>query len=250
MMKTKRVFWISLAALLVFGLEIKSAEAQISQSRITTVSLPPAIPYNLDLFVSGPAGTTFNNVIHDYALHFSDQDPNDLANVAYARYTAPAGSSVVLYPQWPNYGPDQVPAPTANGDDCAHAHFGFAVYSKVTIFNGSNWITYYSLRATQGEVGRRYAPAPNGGVEVPFSTPGASCRVSSEPEVLYPAVYNQFIWSMGTIATTGPLLFNFLNTPNAKVTEAIVVAQSATHGWGNCGYFQCYMGVGLIAQMR
>ena len=249
-MKSNRRFSVTFASVIAAWLAAPPANAQISQSTVTSLPMPPPQGFNLIRDLSGlPFETTFSDVVHDYAVNATNQNAQDPLNVAYISVTATPGTNAVILPEWPNWGPDAIPDPVNGTDGCAHAHFGYAIYEKVNFFlfvPFAGWVpggSYFSVVQTQGELGRRYDS--NG--EVDYGLPGTSCRVSSAPDSIY-STSSAYIWK--TPADLSPI-FNFVDeSPVVNVDQAVVAAQSATHGWGGCGLFQCYMGVEVITQVR
>jgi hypothetical protein len=139
-------------------------------------------------------------------------------------------------------------------DACGHSHFGYSVFVGVWTFNGTSWTKYLPFRASEGRVGRRYDWV--NGQYVPVSgrgKPELACHVTSDPD---PSGFlSAYIWKNrvnGADSSDGlhPLVFYTARSGGsvvAQLTEAVVAMQSATHGWGGCGLFQCFMPVGLTA---
>jgi len=176
-------------------------------------------------FASVGAGDTWT--ASGYATSMTGQSTTDAdnpANMAYVRYTAPAGSTVRVTPTFVT----AVPAPTTSSDVCAHAHLEFAVYgimtTRLAFFSTSRAL----FLASTGKYGRRVL----NGVNVPYKTAGADCVVSSADS---PSIPTGVTWGQNSY----DLPFKAI-TSTTTLTEYIVPAQAASHGWGDCGFFLCF----------
>jgi hypothetical protein len=176
-------------------------------------------------------------------------NPDNVAYVILAP-TAP-NSAAVITPFWDfpiGAGSYQV----RNGqmvwtDNCSHAHFGYSAFRGVAVYNGVSWSSTYYLIASEGRIGRRYGWV-NGKYQPvrSESNPQAPCHVTSDPDTT--GALGQYIWK-NSVTTLNPATFpKVQNGASIFDVQTVTVAmQGATHGFGGCGYFQCFPKVSVGA---
>jgi hypothetical protein len=181
-------------------------------------------------------------IIQGYAGDANNQNANDAQNVAYIRYTAPAGAVLEVVPYFGDAVPDPAVLPDGTvTDGCHHAHLEFAVYRTGFTFINLGFFYFpvpaISLLSSSGELGRRIDP--NTGNQVMDGTPGSVCEVTSAPDSLYPSFTSTFDWGHDIVNVP------FGQFGNTTYYTAIVAAQAVSHGWGSCGNFLCFQSVGI-----
>jgi len=176
---------------------------------------------------------------------------NNPDNVWYATIFAPQNAKVVITP----YFDAAVPPGTwinQNGsmvwaDDCYHAHFGYSAFTEVSVYNGSEFFVYYTLRASEGRVGHRYDFV--NGVYQPVAgtgNPDLPCYVTSTPDDGGPRT--SYTWT-NNIDSLNPATFVYSQNGSSivQIPRIHFAIQAATHGWGDCGAFQCFPQVAIAA---
>jgi len=228
----------TLAALVTLGLTASGspASAQMSRSALEKLNaVHPPHPFNDIKNFSDFNGTNWwdSQDLQGYAVNYGNQNADDPKNVAYVWYAAPAGSVLQVSPYFSDYIPD----PTPTTDACHHAHLEFAVYRS-----GYAYVTYwpspiFDLFSSTGELGRRIDI--NTGNEVFDETPGARCVVTSAPDNLYSSLA---FYHWGSDIVNVPIR----TEGNRAYDNVFVALQAVSHGWGSCGNFLCFQGVGLV----
>ncbi|HEY0715911.1 MAG TPA: hypothetical protein VGF45_24725 [Polyangia bacterium] len=224
----RRAGWVLWSGLVGVTGVAGTAQAQMSRAVLEGLKVrPPIHPFN---HVTTAYDFEFKGNFdfweaRNYAVNAANQNANDPQNVAYVKYVAPLGSTVKLGVYFA-----KPVGPVVDGrDNCQHSHLVFGVWAlqktTVAFFNSYKVL----FLGSSGEYGRR----KKNDVQVEYTTPGASCIVNTEPDVFYPGSA-PFIWGQPEYT------LNFFNSAVIKVPEFYVAAQAATHGWGDCGRFNCF----------
>jgi len=242
----------------LLGAVLCAAPAAAQMSRATFESLvTPMWPHNfpesrypnVDFYWVDPTNTTW---VHkeNYARVLGDNSQsNNPDNVWYAVLGAESNMFVTVVPFWdaPIAPPGPRPSDGRWADGCGHSHFGYAAFARIWLFNGSQWTAFIGLRATEGQIGRRYRWENGAWHQTAAQDASLPCFVTSDPDELG-GFLAPFIWKQNVQNLT-PIQFTFFQSGSLiiQLDELTVAVQGASHGGGSCGYFLCFPAVGLVA---
>lgn len=138
----------------------------------------------------------------------------DRSRIEHVRYRGPLWDAPIAPP-----GPR--PSDGRWADNCGHSHFGYAVFNRVWIFNGSQWAVYITLRASEGRIGRRYEWINGAWQQSTARRSDLPCFVTSDPD-LSGGIYAPYIWknniqnldpSSSSSTRTAPPSFSWTRSP-------------------------------------
>lgn len=221
------------------------ARAQISRAEIEALIAPGAPNFSYwrnedDHYFS--IDSYWGHVYHNYArvLTVGGGSPADPTNVQYVTMSGPANSYLRVFP----YFAQPIAAGSYNSrgtwtDNCGHAHFAYALFDRVRVYNGRSYSYYYRFRASEGMIGRRMHYVNGTLVEVASEAdPNAMCSVNSDPAyTIDPGVIRDrngtptYTWKN---PDTSGLQFVYSGNSNFNVSidYYFVAMQGASHGWG------------------